>query len=131
VIIYILCGLLLVALYTDLFNVVVVYFAMLLVIALCLTALPGLFVQALTIMVIPLAFFSSLYIHVGLMPALLVAVSLTLVYRSGVRMLSGDPVDAIAASSERVIVVLGGLLALNYIALYSHTIQAFIEKATQ
>jgi hypothetical protein len=34
-------------------------------------------------------------------------------------------------NSERATLVLVGLLCLNYIALHSHTIEAFIEKATQ
>lgn len=35
------------------------------------------------------------------------------------------------AASKRSIFVLAGLLALNYIALYSHDIEAWFEKATQ
>jgi hypothetical protein len=37
----------------------------------------------------------------------------------------------ILIASERTILALFGLLALNYLALHSHTIDAFVEKATQ
>jgi hypothetical protein len=34
-------------------------------------------------------------------------------------------------ASKRLILFLIGLFALNYLALHSHTLEAFIEKATQ
>jgi hypothetical protein len=84
-----------------------------------------------SISVIPLAIFLSLYVHIHVIGALVVAAIFGSLYGILAKRQTGNRIDAIVFNSERAIFVLIGILGLNYLGLYSHAILAFVEKATQ
>jgi hypothetical protein len=89
------------------------------------------------IAVIPAAIFLTLHVHIGAVWASIVSITFATIYGFATVVLAGGIYDenlnpyGIYKNSGRAIVVLIGLLGLNYLAHHSHALEAFIETATQ
>jgi hypothetical protein len=91
----------------------------------------GIPVLLIIILTVPLAFVLTLVVHVGIMWSVLVALAFTGVYLGVLLKINRSAFDRVCFNSERVVFIFIGLLLMNYLALYSHAIESFIEKATQ
>jgi hypothetical protein len=89
----------------------------------------------LQIIVIPAAIFLTLHVHIGALGASIASMAFATIYGFATVVLAGGIADenlnpyGIYKNSERAILVLIGLLGMNYLAHHSHALEAFIETA--
>jgi hypothetical protein len=80
--------------------------------------------------VIPIAVFLTIHVHLDVRESVPASIGFLGIY---VWVLSEyyNKLSSLAIHSERTMFTLIGLVAMNYLALYSHSIEAFIKEATR